>query len=526
MKYFIYIRKSSDREDAQMLSIEAQTRSLTNFAKEKGLEIVGTFSESASAYKAGRPMFNEVLARLEAGEADAILVYHLTRIARNSYDGGRVIYMMDEDVIKEIRTPEKSYFAEISDDKFMMNIHFAMAKKSSDDTSQFVKRDIGTKITKGEYPLCAPIGYLNIDKFGRISGKRYTTEKQEMLDELAKRENRALRRIEIDPILGPIIKQAFEYYTAGNRTSQDVREFTFAQGLTGQRSDKMITQSTVQAMLTNPMYYGALPIKGEVHSPENLPEETRHLPIITKQLFDLTQEKLGIVAKPRKTTHDHAYRGLMTCGECGCSITSELQRGKVYYRCSKKRNTADYKCSQKYVREDLLEEQMHRKIQELVMPQEIAQHALTKLSGVHQDETKRIIKKKDDLQRAIRSIDQKLSGLLKFKISPDNTNGEMMSDEEYMNEKSPLLEQKQLLTEELGATEQSIDNWLEQVEKYFDFATQCGKLWERGTSEDRHEIFTIMFGSNATLMGQEVNVTIKKPFLRTVDCDKNVDWRE
>ncbi len=37
-----------------------------------------------------------MLARLEAGEADAILTYHLTRLARNSYDGGRLIYMMDE----------------------------------------------------------------------------------------------------------------------------------------------------------------------------------------------------------------------------------------------------------------------------------------------------------------------------------------------------------------------------------------------------------------------------------------------
>ncbi|MBD3300244.1 MAG: hypothetical protein GF347_02740, partial [Candidatus Moranbacteria bacterium] len=93
-----------------------------------------------------------MLEEIEKGKANGILVYHLTRIARNSYDGGNVIYMMDEGVIKEIRTPEKAYYSNLSDDKFIMQIHFAIAKKSSDDTSQFVRRDIQTKLLKGEYP--------------------------------------------------------------------------------------------------------------------------------------------------------------------------------------------------------------------------------------------------------------------------------------------------------------------------------------------------------------------------------------
>src|SRR3989344_1443166 len=139
MKYFIYCRKSSDREDRQLLSTDAQQRLLTEYAQTHDLEIVHTYVENQTAYKTGRPMFNNMLERLEKGEANGIIAYHLTRIARNSFDGGRTIYMIDDGIIKEIRTPEKAYI-NTSDDKFLMQIHFAMAKKSSDDTSQFVTR--------------------------------------------------------------------------------------------------------------------------------------------------------------------------------------------------------------------------------------------------------------------------------------------------------------------------------------------------------------------------------------------------
>ncbi|MBD3300245.1 MAG: hypothetical protein GF347_02745 [Candidatus Moranbacteria bacterium] len=51
IKYFVYIRKSSDREDAQMLSLQAQKRELKSFIKRTGIKVAGGFEESASAYK-------------------------------------------------------------------------------------------------------------------------------------------------------------------------------------------------------------------------------------------------------------------------------------------------------------------------------------------------------------------------------------------------------------------------------------------------------------------------------------------
>ena len=49
MKYFLYARKSTDVEDKQILSIEAQLAELRALARKNELEIVAEFVEKQSA---------------------------------------------------------------------------------------------------------------------------------------------------------------------------------------------------------------------------------------------------------------------------------------------------------------------------------------------------------------------------------------------------------------------------------------------------------------------------------------------
>src|ERR1700675_16518 len=77
-------------------------------------------------------------------------------------------------------------------------------------------------------------------------------------------------------------------------------------------------------------------------------------------------------ARPRKTIigHNFPFTGLFRCGECGCMITAQWVKGNGgryrYYRCTKKKE----KCSQQYLREDLLALQIKELLQKISLPDE------------------------------------------------------------------------------------------------------------------------------------------------------------
>jgi DNA invertase Pin-like site-specific DNA recombinase len=105
IKYFIYCRKSSEDEERQVLSIEAQLTELREFAKQNNLFVVKEFYESKTAKEPGREVFNFMMSEIEKGNASGILAWNPDRLARNSIDGGRVIYLVDTGKITSLKFP-------------------------------------------------------------------------------------------------------------------------------------------------------------------------------------------------------------------------------------------------------------------------------------------------------------------------------------------------------------------------------------------------------------------------------------
>lgn len=122
VRYCLYARKSSESEERQVLSIDSQVTEMLQLAERDGLEIVEIKRESHSAKDTGqRPIFNEIIEEIKQGKFNGILTWAPDRISRNAGDLGRIVDLMDQKLLVEIRTFGQR-FTNNPNEKFLLMI--------------------------------------------------------------------------------------------------------------------------------------------------------------------------------------------------------------------------------------------------------------------------------------------------------------------------------------------------------------------------------------------------------------------
>ncbi len=86
---------------------------------------------------------------------------------------------------------------------------------------------------------------------------------------------------------------------------------------------------------------------------------------------------------------------------------------------------------------------------------------------------------------------------------------DLLSDEEYIEQKESLVGEINKTRELLHDTEERADKWLELTEKTFDFATYAQYNFDHGDFETRREIFTTL-GSTFTLKNKNLNIHLNE----------------
>ena len=234
-KYYLYARKSTEDDDHQIMSIEAQIFELREFAKKESLEILEEFTEAKSAKKPGREKFNEMMLKIEQNDGVGILTWHPDRLARNSVDGGKIIYLVDTQKIVSLRFPT-FWFEPTPQGLFMLQVAFGQSKYYSDNLIENIKRGIRQKLRRGEWLTKAPFGYTN---------------------------NPKTRKIEPDPAKSKIIVRAFEEFSTGKYTFESLAKFLAELGITT-KCGTPLAKTSVQRTLTNQAYLGLVNIKGNI----------------------------------------------------------------------------------------------------------------------------------------------------------------------------------------------------------------------------------------------------------------------
>jgi site-specific DNA recombinase len=367
MKYIAYMRKSTIGKERQSLSISQQRAKIKEQFND--LDIIEWLFDEQSAFGIGRLSFKRMMEMLDSGKADGIVAWHPDRLSRNEIDAAAITYRLRSS-IKNLKFC--SYFFENSPEGVMMLQHIM-------SNSQYFSAKLGKDVKRGNegrrrmgWLTCrAPEGWLNVRDPNDIE------HGIQVMDELR----------------FPLRRKMWELMLTGNYSVPDImrianEDWGYMTRPTKKVPSHPLNVAALYKMFTNIRYSARIPIPGKPGETE----EASYEAMVTSVEYDRVQDILGNKGRPRERyKSSFSYKGVMFCGECGCSITAEAKNIKlasgeekhlVYYHCTHKRP-----CSQKKNLEEAnLEQQFHEVVNSYQILPEFEEWAIEVVKSMNHNE--------------------------------------------------------------------------------------------------------------------------------------------
>ncbi len=368
----IYARVSTKEQQAEGYSIPAQIKAIRAFCAAQGLTPVAEFIEAESAGKAGRSKFGEMVAYFsDHADVRVVVAHKLDRLYRN---------FKDQITLEELGVKARYVVGDIPDTpqgELLRDVNLSVAKFYLGNLREEVKKGMDEKVAQGGWPHLAPTGYVN---------------------------DRETRSIIPDPATAPFVRCVFERYAKGDISLSALARECVDLGYRT-RSGTEPNASMLHVLLKNPIYCGDIRYKGQTFP-------GAHEPLIARELFEEVQQVFSPrQTGPKRTKHVFALRDYLVCGECGCKVTAERQKGYVYYRCAKGKGK-DACAQRRYTREELLLDQLDSVLASIEITPEIIDMLVRDSRELDRQEAETTSKERTETERLRTDLDAKASKLL------------------------------------------------------------------------------------------------------------------
>jgi site-specific DNA recombinase len=316
----IYTRKSTEEGlDQKFNSLDAQRESGEHYVatmKQEGWELVADRYDDGgfTGGNVERPALRRLMADIEAGRVDCVLVYKVDRLSRSLLDFARMMQLFEQHGVAFVSVTQR-FDTSNSMGRLTLNMLMSFAQFEREMISERTRDKIAATRRKGKWSGGMPLlGYDVVDT------------------KLVIKEEEAERVRQIFTLyleLGSLLPTVKELARRGWRT----KRWTTKKQI--QRGDLAITKTRLHHMLTNVTYIGKIRYKDEVH-------EGEHEAIVDEKVFERVQKLLHDNGQgacgDKRNKHGALLRGILQCDSCNCGMThtytSKGQRRYRYYVCN------------------------------------------------------------------------------------------------------------------------------------------------------------------------------------------------
>ena len=322
----IYTRKSTEEGlEQEFNSLDAQRDSGEAYIeaqKHEGWTCIPTRYDDGG-FTGGnmeRPALKRLLADIDAGKVDCIVVYKVDRLSRSLIDFSKIMDVLERRKVSFVSVTQQ-FNTSTSMGRLMLNVLLSFAQFEREIISERTRDKIAAARRKGKWAGGHPV--LGYDPASTPQGGRVTVNE----DEAAQ-----VRQVfELYLHHGSLIPTMRDMDQRGWRTKQ----WTTKKGPV--RGGRRYTKESLYRLLTNVVYIGKVRYRDEIHPAE-------HAAIVGEALWHRVQDALrhngrcgGTGSPVTRNKYGALLKGILQCKPCGCGMmhtyTSKANRRYRYYVC-------------------------------------------------------------------------------------------------------------------------------------------------------------------------------------------------
>lgn len=481
LRYILYVRKSTEDEEKQVLSKDAQKEKCEEQFKD--LNIIDTLDESKSAFEPDkRETFKKMLDRIDSGEADGIIAWHPDRLSRNEVDASSLTWRIRKGTIKDLKFASFS-FDNSPEGIMMLQMTMSQSQYFSAKLSKDVKRGNDKKRKIGGITGVAPQGYLN----DRINKSIYK-----------------------DPERFPLIRQAVDLMLTGEYSVQQILNIMNDEwGYRTVQRKKIgggpLSRSSLYYIFRNVRYAGWVPDPYDEDKlyPADFPA------LMSQEEYDKIQLLLGRDGNKRFATRKQfVLRGFIRCGECGCMITAQSKERtnkqgvthvNTYYHCTGKRpcgqiKKCGYKTENELFNECIEELDNWELIPELY---DWSMDAIKQMAEADIPERKSV---ETMQEQAIKGLKDQLDTLL------DMSTRKLVDEDTFVEKSAKLKAELKELHKQQATSNENTESWYDYMTDLISKFMNANAKFVNGDIADKKEIL-LAIGQNPVLLDGKLQIT-------------------